>query len=170
MNTRIRKFSINLMLAALLIGSMLNQWNYNISYYFRNGKDILSMLSRTEEERDRVTIGSIMKIVDEINTLPESSILYFIPVFPDSPGAKENQTWWWMMNIALRYFCYPRKIVSINFRLYHDNKAEYIQMYMKEGKTYADQEWVKLKKITHLILYRNNSVSILPITASIKLE
>ncbi|MFH1678359.1 MAG: hypothetical protein ABH914_01930 [Candidatus Omnitrophota bacterium] len=154
-------------LSLLFILGFMNQWNYNLAPFLKSREDIFYMLSLPEPQRYCLLLGNVCSVVKIIEELPVDTILYFVPVFPDTPGADQNIFWWWHLNHILRYFCYPRKIVVLHFILYDDNKAEYMQKFMEGKRRFSELGWIKSRGITRLLIYRNNRVAIAPVTMSI---
>lgn len=163
----VRKVLVILIFGMLIILSLYNQWNYNVVYFFKYGGSIFERLSWTDYQAHYDLLGPVFEVVKRINQLPEDAVLYFVPIFPDTPGIEQNAFWWWHLNHILRYFCYPRKVVILHFNLYGNNRGEYIRKYMCGKDRLSDAEWIKSRGITHLITYRNNTVSILPVNAPI---
>lgn len=164
---KISKRVTGFFLIFLLLGiSIINQWNYNIVPFVKHRKRIMHELSLTDIERRNSSLGELARVIETIKQSPEIKTLYFVPVFSGKPGRMENLRWW-LTNIVLRFFCYPKKVLSIQYQLYNNDKELFYKMYIKGEKEYSSLDWVKSRKITHLIIYKNDKISIVPVTAPI---
>lgn len=120
------------------------------------------MLSKDDIGQLKELYYPIYKIIDEINRKPEDANFYFAPCFEDES--------WWYVYIRTRYLCYPRKIFVHFPLLYHEtNKKEYITRFIGNSKKYNELDWVKNRNIKYIILFRNNTVSILSTDSEIVL-
>jgi hypothetical protein len=164
---KITKRVIGFFIIFTLLGiSIINQWNYNIVPFVKHRKRIMHELSLTDIERRNSSLGKLARVIETIKQSPEIKTLYFVPVFSGKPGMMEDLRWW-LTNIMLRFFCYPKKVLSIQYQFYNNDKELFYKMYIKGEKEYSSLDWVKSRGITHLIIYKNDKISIVPVTAPI---
>ena len=164
-----RKSLGSIILVSLLLFSLFAQSKYNLEGFLKNRAQITQLLKMDDLARHYALLGPVARVIEEIEKLPKESVLYFVPVFGDTPQAKENSLWWWHLDHILRYFCYPRKIVVLHFDLYGDKRQEYLVKFMKGAKRFSDLDWIRSRGITYIILYRDNRISILPASTPVEL-
>ena len=150
----------------LIITTFTNQIKYSIIPFLNSYKLVPYLLPKDDLSLLKELAYPVYRIIDEINTYPEETNFYFVPCFEDSGN---TQIWWWYLYILTRYLCYPRKIFCMDARLYSESKEEFISKYNGDAKRYSDLEWIKIRNIKYVILFRNNTVSILPIETKINL-
>jgi len=174
---RIKKVVAISVLAALVATSCVNQWRYNLGGIFERDPEIFRRLLLSDAERhERSAGGQVLKVADSINKLPADSVLFFVPVFPDTPGARANtiQTpgagpntlWWWHLYNMLRYFCYPRMILTFNEDACND-KTAFLKEHVGDKKLFSDIDWISSRKVTQIIVYKDNAITVLPVSAPV---
>jgi len=154
------------LLAIVLTVTLSSQIRYQILPFLRSYKSIPYLLSKDDLSLLKEFAYPVYRLIGGINTYPEDTNFYFAPCFADSGN---TQIWWWYLHIVTRYFCFPRKILCMDSVLYSDNKDVFISKYIGDAKKYSDLEWIKARKISYVILFRDNAVSILPIDTEINL-
>jgi hypothetical protein len=164
------RFDYMKILGLLLIGFYIitainNQITYIFKPFFESYKNIPSMLFYDDIGQLKQLYYPIYKIVDEINKYPQDTNFYFTPCFEDS----NNTESWWYLYIRVRYVCYPRKIFVNSPLLYNGSKKAYRKHFVGDSKQYDELDWIKNRNIDYVILFRNNTVSILPIDSEIVL-
>ncbi|MFH1304835.1 MAG: hypothetical protein ABIH74_00325 [Candidatus Omnitrophota bacterium] len=167
-------------IGGLVAMSCLNQWRGNLVYLAGDGREIfLARLQMTDAERHMQSAGGgVLEVADRIGELPPGSVLFFVPVFPEVPGPRANTIhmpgagdgtlWWWHMYHVLRYFSYPTKIITIDEK-WCDDKSAFERKYIQGKERFSDLEWIRRGGVTHVIFYRDNKVSVAPVSALIDL-
>lgn len=154
-----------IVLTAYLSVSIASQIRYTFRPFARSASVIPAMLTKDDLGQLRKLAEPIYQVIAGINQYTEETNFYFVPSFSDS---ENSAVWWWYLYLLSRYLCYPRKIFCHDEILYGGEKDRYLRQFIGQAARYAELDWVKTRRIEHIILYRNNTVSILPSSAEIK--
>ena len=152
-------------LAALLIGSLFNQFNFSFKPLSLSKDHIASMMIKNDMQKLETAAPDLFSLVREVSAFPASTRFYFIPCFNDSGNTGR---WWWYVYLMARYLSYPRTVFTHDKAEYGDTKGIYLSHFIKEAKTWQELDWITSRHIEVLILMRNNTVEFMRTTAPIK--
>ncbi len=161
-NRTLGAWAVMSLIAVLMLVSFSSQLSTVYKPFFTRQNDIRNLLALDDFSRHCAVLGNIGEAIKAIRAMPEDTVLYFAPVFSDTPGVQENTFWWWHLHHILRYFCYPRKILVLHFDLYGNNREEFMRRYVKTAESLGETEWARQRGVSYVILYRGNRIFIAP--------
>ena len=168
MSPRVKKAACILTVLTLCVLSLRSQWKHALSPFFENRQAIFERLALPEEDRTVNTFPyPLPQLIRTINGLPEGACVYYAPAFPPNAGRMPNEMNWWCTYCALRYFCYPKRVICIHHMLFDADRAEFIRRFVGDTRLVQELPWIRRTRATHVIVFRENRILLLPISPTL---